>query len=417
MLRNYLLLKFVESYSSFEEAENVLKTNPKAFYDFTLKLLSDISKGIILNSSTADELYNMIKSGKISLIMDENDKDVLGIDRFVYGKEVAFNELSDIALVHKTSIMPTDDTILTKEDNGVKKSILFINAESSEKEEHCVEFLSGNDTIHFTLNSAVENHEFGNDWDSYKYGILTFLSDDNKDQILDMKSEDTFFDGSVSLTGEHYIFCPYGERNEIKKANPHAIVIEYKPGITLSEAINSFITYTGRKYKKYGSFGWGKEFDLPINDSDEKYLDAIAERENIPRMPGRLHSETEYMARRMWKTEYRAYIALIEYLINNNINMPRELYSSILLYNGCYSIPGNVPCTIELYKKYVIPILEEHGYDIPSNFFDGIEEDGTLKIVDTTGDYPAVYSPRFESILRERVIDLIISRNLGRGVK
>lgn len=94
--------------------------------------------------------------------------------------------------------------------------------------------------------------------------------------------------------------------------------------------------------------------------------------------------------------------------------MPDNIITSILLYNGAYSIPGTVPVSIDLFKEYVIPILNESGYEVDDSIFIGIEENNEyMKVIDTTSkEIPIVYCPTWENELRIRIISLIKEKNL-----
>ena len=323
-----------------------------------------------------------------------------------------FQSISDFVCVHKSLIIPSNDMIMTPEDTGKTNSLSFNDPATGML--HEVPYVIGNDTIHFTLNCVVSNHEVGNDWDSYKYAVLIGLDKLDKDKILDVKSEDTYLDGSVSLGNEYYVFCPVGERNFVLENNPNATVIEYS-GISLNEAISRVIIYSGKKLEPYGTYGWGRDSDYLPSSSDNKVLDSILEREDYPNLVGlfgpALHSETKYMTRRMWKREYSALISLLEYNKKTGIDMPDEIVDMVLTYGGAYSLPGTVPVSLDLYKEFVIPILEKFGYQIDDKFFDGIENSSDMKIINNypteMGMVPCVQCPEWEIELRRRVVKLV----------
>ena len=269
---------------------------------------------VIINKKLAREMMKLLKEGKIPFIMDQYDIGIVIGDDMPNGCDYQFQSISDFVAVHKSSIIPVDDRIVTPEESGKTNELRFNDPNTGVG--HFVSYVIGNDTIHFTLNCAVCNHDVGNDWDSYKYAVMVDLDKLDKSKILDVKSEDTYLDGSVDLGKNYFVFCPLGEKDEVLKSNPNATVVEYG-NISLNEAISRMIIYSGKKLEPYGTYGWGRDSDyLPVS-SDNKVLDSILDKEDYPNLVGvfgpLLHSETKYMSRRMWKREYEALINLIEY--------------------------------------------------------------------------------------------------------
>ena len=161
------------------------------------------------------------------------------------------------------------------------------------------------------------------------------------------------------------------------------------------------------------SNGKCKIYNVP-NISDVEKLNEMLEREQYPNLKGPLgkllHSETKYMARRMWKREYEALINLLEYNKKNNIEMSDEELLLILTAGGAYATPGILDITIDNYKEYVIPILEKYGYTIPDNFFEGLEDEPETKKVIMASPFDGsliVDGPEWETELRNRTIKLI----------
>lgn len=142
-------------------------------------------------------------------------------------------------------------------------------------------------------------------------------------------------------------------------------------------------------------------------------LEELVTKEGYPVLKGRfgnaLHSETKYMARRMWKKEYEALIRLLEYNKENGVDMPDEAILSVLAYSGVYSTPGVLEVTLDNFKEYVLPILKKHNYEVDESLFDGLFEETGLKIVEPIQGYPIplVQFAPFENELRERIIKMI----------
>lgn len=378
---------------------------------------------VIINKKLAREMMKLLKEGKIPFIMDQYDIGIVIGDDMPNGCDYQFQSISDFVAVHKSSIIPVDDRIVTPEESGKTNELRFNDPNTGVG--HFVSYVIGNDTIHFTLNCAVCNHDVGNDWDSYKYAVMIDLDKLDKSKILDVKSEDTYLDGSVDLGKNYFVFCPLGEKDEVLKSNPNATVVEYS-NISLNEAISRMIIYSGKKLEPYGTYGWGRDSDyLPVS-SDNKVLDSILDKEDYPNLVGvfgpLLHSETKYMSRRMWKREYEALINLIEYNKKNGIDMPDEVLKMVLTYGGAYSLPGTVPVSPDIYKEYVIPILEKYGYQVDESFFDDIDfSSGNLKIINSYpteyGMMPCVQFPEWEEELRKKVIKLVKEKEYSTGSK
>lgn len=218
-------------------------------------------------------------------------------------------------------------------------------------------------------------------------------------------------------------FCPLGERDVIQRDNPNATVIEYS-GIALNDAIERMIIYSGYKVEPYGTYGWGRDSDFLRVSDDNKELDKILEKEGYPNLVGMfgpaLHSETKYMARRMWKREYEAIINLIEYCKQNGIEMPDEIVEMLLVYNGAYAVPGNLEVSIDSYKEFVVPILKKYGYSVDDDFFAGIDMNASgMKMINHYPDpttcmmIPCISCPDWEVELRRRTIKLIKEKKYG----
>lgn len=374
----------------------------------------DEKGSIIIDYELSKRIMTAIKEREVPLILDESDLLIKMGDGMpnseTYSGEL-FTSLDDIVAVHVSPVPPIADTIITKESSGVKNTMTFVDPTTGI--EHNVDYLVGNDTIHFTLNCVVHNHSSGNDWDSYRYGVLADFQKLDKTKILDVKSEDTYIDGNAKLGFDYFLFCPLGEGEKVGKENPGACVIEYD-GISLSQAISCMILYSGHKLEPYGTYGWGRNHEYGFEISDVLKLEELVSSEGYPVLKGQfgnaLHSETKYMARRMWKKEYEALINLIEYNNENNIEMPDEVLFMVMVYGGAYSTPGTVPVTLEDYKATVLPILEKYDYEVDGSLFEGLEFDNDMKLIYFTPDsngLPIINCPNWENELRSRMIEML----------
>ena len=123
------------------------------------------------------------------------------------------------------------------------------------------------------------------------------------------------------------------------------------------------------------------------------------------------------MARRMWKREYEALIALIEYNKENDIDMPVETMMFLLSACGAYATPGFLDVNVSQYKEFVLPILEKHGYSVSEKLFEGIDQNASgMKYISHFSDpslgglaMPSVSVPEWEVELRNRVINILMS--------
>lgn len=414
-----------------ESTENLLKSSDlsevekiKIYHDYEMfikKVLQNRNyQSFLIDSKLCKELMELVRTRKMNFVLDQSDLQITLAEDMAnaMNNQYSFKNIDDFVAIHKSPVMPTNDKITTQENSGLTKNIYF--QDQTTKIEHCVPYLVGNDTIHFTLNCPVSNHAVGNDWNHYPYAVMIPLKDLEKEKIKDVKTEDTFIDGDAQLSGEYFIFCPYGERKIVQEKNPNAIVIEYKD-ISLNDAISCMVIYSGRKLERYGSYGWNKNFDSPNDSKDLLQAEKIIKSNHYPILTNgfirQLHSETEYMTRRMWKREYRALISLLEYNKKNEINMPDDIVDCALIYGGAYSLPGNVPVSIDLYKKYVIPILEEFGYHVNNDFFNGLDDrNANTRVIDTSSievtGTPRIFLPQWELELRRRVISLVKENKL-----
>lgn len=384
------------------------------YKDFVRKCVVIDSQGrLVVNSYLIKELKKAIYNGNIPLVMTKKDLAITVGDDLPNSEQAkgkVFKTGSDFVAIHVSPIPPEDDMIKTAETTGLMSEMLFVDPSTGVQ--HKVPYLVGNDTIHFTLNCVVHNHEVGNDWDSYPYGIFISLDGLCKEKILDLKSEDTYVDGDAELGSDYFLFCPFGEKEEMIGKNPHATVIEYD-GISLKDALSAMIILTGRKLEPYGTYGWGKNTEFGRASLDVGELESFATHNDYPVLKGKfgyaLHSETKYMARRMWKREYEALINLLEYNQKNNIDMPDDVLLLVMMYGGAFSLPGSVPVSVNDYKEVVVPILRKHGYFVGDELFEGIVEDNDMKLIysEEGSNFPNVRCPNWETELRNRVIEFL----------
>lgn len=362
---------------------------------------------LIVNKNLVNELLSMIKEEKTPLVITPEDLKIIinsDLPNSSNYQESPFKNLSDIVAVHISPVAPINDTIITKENAGLTNEMSIVDPNTGIQ--HDIPYAISNDTIHFTLNCTVHNHDYGNDWDNYEYGFMIGFDKLNKNQILDVKGEDTYLDGDVILDNKYFLFCPLGKREEVEKNNPNAIIIEYD-GITLSEAISYMIVLSGKKLEPYGTYGWNQNYEYSLKILDTYKLEKMVISKGYPVIKGKfgnaLHSETKYMTRRMWKREYEALINLMKYIQEKNLDVPEEILPLIMFNGGVYNLPGTVPVTFKLFKEIVFPIFSKYGYKLDDSIFEGLQENQKLKII----NYPYIDIPSWETEVRTRIIKIL----------
>ncbi len=121
---------------------------------------------------TIDEL---IKSGELSNLTYEISCNRKGIDKYV--------------LMHVTDYKPKDDKIRTVTEKGIK-----VKEETPFGE---IEYRNRRNTTHFTVNSTVTSHFFGN-WDNKRYAVMSPLKnclDEDKNELRFNESSRFFCKG------------------------------------------------------------------------------------------------------------------------------------------------------------------------------------------------------------------------------
>lgn len=410
-------LKIINDPSISDEVKNKKIREYNEFVKNHFKV--DRNNLLVVDKILVDSMMEWARSGECPLVLDPSDAYISigsGLpNSYDYGGKL-FDKLSDIVCVHVSPVMPEGDRIITPESAGMTNTMYFSDPNTGVV--HEVPYLVGNDTIHFTLNCPVANHEVGNDWDSYEYGVMIRFDKLEKDKVLDVKGEDTYVDGIADLGSEYYLVCPLGEREKAQELNPGATIVEYdKSQMSLKDALKCLIVFNGYKLEPYGSFGWGRDSDFRGDIPDTRLLEDLVTREGYPYLKNEfgslLHSETRYMARRMWKREYEALISLIEYNKTNGIDMPDDVLMPIMSMGGAYGLPGTVPVSVEHYREVVLPILANHGYEVGEELFEGIsEKESGVKYIYKYPDHngymtSGMQCPAWENELRDRVIQIV----------
>lgn len=198
---------------------------------------------------------------------------------------------------------------------------------------------------------------FGN-WDMCKYAVLVSAQEVDKSNLVGIRPEDTYFDGNVSLGKQYYILMPKAEINNKMPGlnpNPNATIVSYD-GLSLDEAIFSFIAYTGRKPERISSDQWVT--------NDFQYVEPVLAEHKIPRAAS--HFGSKYMLQRIMENSANKIIAISDFLKQNNLNPTNEeLEEIITVYCKEDNLAGEWRMEeIDILEKYYLPVFKKHGYSI-----------------------------------------------------
>ena len=158
-------------------------------------------------------------------------------------------DISDLILVHATNYIP---------ENGVIKSPKDAGALETEKYgEHEFQVARERKTIHFCVNGAVTDHEYGT-FES-KYAIIIPL-----ESIISKIAEGTLVDlytaESIEIPEGSYIIC--SDKMELEgKVGNNLSIIECPKGTSVRDYANLFIFNLGYKVEGIGKQSWSSKED------------------------------------------------------------------------------------------------------------------------------------------------------------
>ncbi len=260
-----------------ESILNTLENSNSLFEKITLHhltaiLTDDLKKEIKNLKNKLIKLERCLNSPDVTEILDEElDLDIhdweftKSTDMEIENDRISIKEERDLIMVHKTNFLPINGVMYSARDTGAKTFVTFtLNGKN-----HQIEYLVGNDTLHFALNGPVRDHMLGN-WNDKKYAILIPYNEVEKSNLLRLAPEDTFFQGKVNLPSSAIILCPKEEKEIVKKNNPNITVIGYDETISLNQAIECLIRYKKYKVKGISNDKWTKEEPIRFkNDNKE----------------------------------------------------------------------------------------------------------------------------------------------------
>lgn len=260
-----------------ESILNTLENSNSLFEKITLHhltaiLTNDLKKEIQNLKNKLIKLERCLNSPDVTEILDEElDLDIhdweftKSTDMEIENDRISIKEEKDLIMVHKTDFLPINGVMYSARDTGAKTFVTFtLNGKN-----HQIEYLVGNDTLHFALNGPVRDHMLGN-WNDKKYAILIPYNEVEKSNLLRLAPEDTYFQGKVNLPSSAIILCPKEEKEIVKKNNPNITVIGYDETISLNQAIECLIRYKKYKVKGISNDKWTKEEPIRFKNDDKE---------------------------------------------------------------------------------------------------------------------------------------------------
>jgi len=349
---------YMDKFYAKERVLNRRLSDAQGELDFFKRNVEGLKSIREIKKEQVEEIQELIKTGKIKYVLDKSDEFISdlyeGSASRQYREENPFKNLDDFILVHKTNFLPINDKICTPKSTKAKDPIEF---EFRGKKYFANRFVA-NDTIHFAVNGPVADMPFDGSWENRKYAVLVSLEEVDKSNLVGVRSEDTYFDGDVSLGKKYYILVPKSEEKEESNIfninpNPNATIVYYD-GIPLDQAIDLLITYTGRKREDVGNHGW-------YNEHSELFANEILKEYNIPR--ALIHFDSEYMIKRCMENSANIVVAIFEELKSRGLEPTNEELSQIVKN---FNVPASYGSDfIEMFDKYYLPMFRKYGYDIP----------------------------------------------------
>ena len=334
-----------------ESILNVLANSNNLFEKTTLHhltaiLTTDLKKEIQNLRNKLIKLEKCLNSPDVSEIINEElDLDIhdweyiSSTDMETKNEEMIIKDESDLMMVHKTNFLPINGVMYSARDTGAKSIETFtLNGKN-----HQIEYLVGNDTLHFALNGPVGDHMQGN-WNDRKYAVLIPFDEVEKSNLLNCAPEDTYFQGKINLPGSAIILCPKEEKEIVKKNNPNVTVIGYDETISLNQAINCIIRYKKYKVKDISNDKWIRAEEESINFSKIK---------SNNKMEGR-HFDSHNLNQAQLYSLCSKVLSLTKYLTKNQLEETEQLADVI---NQITMVRGYYNMTKEDVKEYLKLII------------------------------------------------------------
>lgn len=164
-----------------------------------------------------------------------------------------FESMDDLIFVHKTDYIPQNDVVKSANGSEVKDK-KSITIKGKEYEYECER---KRDTVHFAVNGEVGDHGYGN-WSKCKYAVLLPGSSVKDNRIGILASQDTVFEGNVSLDSESYILVPREEIENARNQNEKAKIIGYD-GESVTGFADALVSKLGYEQESVGAWSWCNE--------------------------------------------------------------------------------------------------------------------------------------------------------------
>lgn len=228
-----------------------------------------------------DMLEQIINQGSEEVVLDKQDTDKTLKHLYYVNKENKIEDIADIALVHKTKFCPRKNKIET----GMETEATTVTQMEFSGKKYDVEYMVGQNSIHFALNGPVGDHDYGS-WSDCDIAIIIPFDKVDKTNLLAVAPADTYFEGGVTIPEGSVILCSESKVAELKNNVKNVQIIAYK-NTALDDAIKCVLHVKGYKVKGVSNHSW-----YPCNSTlsetnsearqDEKNLVNIREKYNLP---------------------------------------------------------------------------------------------------------------------------------------
>lgn len=245
----------------------------KEFIELYKKNIDSKIKKIEVKIEELSELVkspsNVLNEVNFNLGISFDDKELLDeyyqLDEYYKNSNAGkkLEKIEDLVLVHKTNYLPENDVMYSKCKTGAKdRSRVYFN-----HKEMIYNYESCRNTLHFTINAVVSDHDQGS-WSDRIYGVIIPFDKVNKENLIATSSADTYFKGEIKLPSGSIIVCPKGSEEMVKSKNSNVTVISYTNDISLDDTIKCILMYKNYKIENVGAH----EYIGISSSKDEKDL-------------------------------------------------------------------------------------------------------------------------------------------------
>ena len=298
----------------------------------------------------------ILEDNNLPVILTENDKVITENER-------DYSSKSSLIGVHKTKFAPAGGIIKSNKDAKVmhKRKIILNN------KEYEYEFMSERDTVHMALNGEVVANDGGN-WEDCKYAILIPIKDIPNEKIGCACPVDTFTKGSLTLSQNSWVLCPFEEVEKIKNNNKNIHVIGYK-GESVLGFSTPFLTALGYRGEGGNNTHWR-------DDKSANQFDLLKEKEG---WEGGLHANTYFYEDEDCLTNINAAVEIFKIITKNGLlknkesisNISEQLINDWRFFYGIRAVSNNGMYIPEYHEEAIVQ--NKRHFDI---FFSKMKENG-----------------------------------------